>query len=363
MTGQVRFEVWGTTAHLLVSDAAALPAAEHELRALLARIDRACSRFRADSALSRLNAAAGTAGNAATAGAAGNAATAGAAGNAATAGAAGNAATAGAAAKAGTAAVAGAPGRTTVVDPVLLAAVGVALRAAEASGGLVDPTVGRALAAIGYDRDLAAIPADSPEPVRPVPAAGWRAVAVDDALGAIRLPAGVALDLGATAKAWAADLAAAGLADRFGCAVLVNLGGDLAVGGTAQEGWRVRVAEHHTAGREAPGQVVTVRSGGLATSSRTVRTWRRAGRPVHHLIDPRTGLPAAATWRCVSVAAADCVGANTAATAAMILGPAAPAWLAARDLPARLVAADGAVRTVAGWPAEHVGVAACGDSA
>ena len=232
------------------------------------------------------------------------------------------------------------------------------LTAADQSGGLVDPTVGPALAAIGYDRDFAAIPADDPAPIRPVPAAGWRAVTVDDALGAVTLPAGVALDLGATAKAWAADLAASALAGAFGCAVLVNLGGDLAIGGTTPDGWRVRVTEHHRAGRELPGQVVTVRSGGLATSSRTVRAWRRAGRPVHHLIDPRTGLPAEPTWRCVSVAAVDCVGANTAATAAMILGPAAPGWLADRGLPARLVAADGTVHTVAGWPAQQEGVAA-----
>jgi thiamine biosynthesis lipoprotein len=304
---QARFEIWGTTAHLLVADPAAAAGAERDLRALLDRIDRACSRFRADSALSRLN---------------------------------------------------GAAGSTTVVDPTLLAAVRVALRAAEASGGLVDPTVGPALAAIGYDRDLAAIPADHPEPVRAVPAAGWRTVTVDDALGAIRLPAGAALDLGATAKAWAADLAAAELAGRYGCGVLVNLGGDLAAAGVAPAGWRVRVTEHHRAGRELPGQTVTVRSGGLATSSRTVRTWRRAGAAVHHLVDPRTGLPAAPTWRCVSVAAADCVGANTAATAAMILGPDAPAWLADRGLPARLVAADRTVLTVAGWPPAHLEVAA-----
>ena len=315
MTGQVRFDVWGTTAHLLVDDDAVLPEAERHLRALLDRIDRACSRFRADSALSRLNAASGTV--------------------------------------SGTAAW-----RTTVVDPTLLAAVRVALDAAGASGGLVDPTVGRALAAVGYDRDIAAVPADDPAPIRPMPAAGWRSVVVDEALGAVRLPAGVALDLGATAKAWAADLAATGLHERFGCAVLVNLGGDLAVAGTTADGWRVRVAEDHRAGRELPGQVVTVRSGGLATSSRTVRTWRRAGRAVHHLIDPRTGLPAGTTWRCVSVAAADCVGANTAATAAMILGPAAPDWLAGHGVPARLVADDGTVRTIAGWPADRTGVAA-----
>jgi thiamine biosynthesis lipoprotein len=306
MTGQVRFEVWGCTAHLLVADAAALAAAERYLRTLLDRVDRACSRFRPDSALSRLNAAAG---------------------------------------------------RTTVPDPTLYAAIQVALAAAETSGGLVDPTVGTALAAIGYDRDIAAIPADDPAPVHSAPAPGWRAVTMHEGLGAVTVPAGVVLDLGATAKAWAADLAATELAERLGCPVLVNLGGDLAMGGGAHP-WRVRVTEDHRAGHDTPGQVVTLRSGGLATSSRTARTWRRAGRPVHHLVDPRTGLSAAPAWRCVSVAAASCVGANTAATAAMILGADAPAWLADRGVPSRLVASDGSVRTVAGWPTDTEGNAA-----
>ena len=298
---QTRFEVWGTTAHLLIADTAALPAAETALRRVLRRIDRACNRFVPDSALSRLNAAAG---------------------------------------------------RTVLVEPMLLNAIGVALRAAEQSGGLVDPTVGPALAAIGYDRDLAAIPVDNPAPIRALPAAGWRTVSVNDRLGTVQLLPGTSLDLGATAKALAADLAATELATRFGCPVLVNLGGDLAVAGGG-EPWRVRVTEDHRAGDGLPGQVVSVRSGGLATSSRTVRTWRRAGQQVHHLVDPRTGRPADLTWRCVSVAAADCVGANVAATAAMILGPHAPLWLAQRRLPARLVAADGTVHTTAGWPSQQ----------
>lgn len=300
MTGQARFEVWGSTAHLLVADDSATAAAEAILRRVLRRIDRACNRFVPDSALSRLNAAAG---------------------------------------------------RTVLVDPTLLGAIQVALTAAEQSGGLVDPTVGRALAAIGYDRDLAAIPVDNPAPIQAVPAAGYATVRVNERLGTVQLLPGTALDLGATAKALAADLAAAEVADRLECSVLVNLGGDLAPAGPAPSGgWRVRVTEDHRAGHELAGQVVSVRSGGLATSSRTVRAWRRAGRQVHHLIDPRTGQPAAETWRCVSVAAADCVGANVAATAAMVLGPDAPGWLARRGLPARLVAADGTVRTTPGWP-------------
>jgi thiamine biosynthesis lipoprotein len=101
-----------------------------------------------------------------------------------------------------------------------------------------------------------------------------------------------------------------------------------------------------------PSTVVAIRDGGLATSSTTARRWQRGGDVLHHILDPRTGLPAAPVWRTVSVAAASCADANTAATAAVIRGRQAPAWLASLSLPARLVEPDGTVLTVAGWPAD-----------
>jgi thiamine biosynthesis lipoprotein len=249
----------------------------------------------------------------------------------------------------------------------------------------VVPTLGRALVAIGYDRDFADVPPSSdlpvtplsptadggpPDPAGPQGSAGprgqggddsdrpdaWRRIAIDGDI--VTLPRGVHLDLGATAKAWAADVAADRIAAETGCGVLVNLGGDLAVAGAAPGGgWRVRLAEHHAeVGGDGP--VVAVRSGGLATSSTAVRRWQRAGVQLHHVLDPKTGLPAVPVWNHVSVAAATCVDANTAATAAVVLGAVAPAWLAERGLPARLVAPDGAVTTVAGWPADGVKEAA-----
>jgi thiamine biosynthesis lipoprotein len=89
----------------------------------------------------------------------------------------------------------------------------------------------------------------------------------------------------------------------------------------------------------------------MATSSTLARRWRRGHASVHHLLDPRTGLPADETWRTASVCAATCVDANAASTAAIVLGALAPAWLWERDLAARLVASDGRVMRVAGWPA------------
>jgi thiamine biosynthesis lipoprotein len=226
----------------------------------------------------------------------------------------------------------------------------------------VDPTCGEALAEIGYDRDFAQIRAADPgpggppsrprrDPGRPrVP--GWHSVRLDRGQRQAQLAGGAQLDLGATAKAWAADRCAAIIAGRVGCGVLVSLGGDIAVAGAAPaDGWRVRVTDDHAAGPDAPGQTVTVSSGGLATSSTTVRTWAvGGGQRVHHIIDPATGEPARSCWRTVSVAAGSCVDANTASTAAIIRSAAALPWLSGAGLPARLVRTDGSVETTAGWP-------------
>ena len=298
-----RWPALGSTAELLVADPAALAPARRVVEHELAAIDAACSRFRPDSELCGLNARSGG---------------------------------------------------SVRVSPLLAEAVEAALRVAAATGGDVDPTVGTALRFAGYDRDVALL-ADTGAPgwaASAVPAPGWRRVRVDRRAGIVEAEAGVELDLGASAKALAADRAARAAAADTGSPVLVNLGGDLALGGEAPpNGWAVRVTEDHAAGFTAPGQTVLLRAGGLATSSTTVRRWRRGGRPVHHIIDPSTGLPARVTWRTVSVAAASCVDANAASTAAVIRGPGARPWLEHLGLPARLVAADGATVTVGAWPA------------
>ncbi len=201
-----------------------------------------------------------------------------------------------------------------------------ALRAARVTGGAVDPTVGGALSGLGYDRDFPAVPAESAGPlvVRRVP--GWWAVEVDPDAGTVRVPAGVVLDLGATAKAYAADRAARDAAAAAGCGVLVSLGGDVAVaGGGPPGGWTVRLADD-AAATDPDLPAVRIRTGGLATSSTAVRHWRRGGVGLHHIVDPLTGLPADTPWRTVSVAAASCLDAQIAATATMVRGL---DWLAA----------------------------------
>jgi thiamine biosynthesis lipoprotein len=302
-TGPARIVVTalGTTALLAVADPDALDAAERVLLAELAAIDAACSRFRTDSEITRLHASAGAA---------------------------------------------------TGVSPLLAEAIAVAVRAAEQTDGIVDPTVGAAVQALGYDRDFATIDPDRPDsPPAPQAAPGWWRIGWDATTQTIVLPRGVALDLGATAKALAADRIAEQAAAATGAGVLVSLGGDVRVAGAAPEGgWRIAVGDDHERALVDPEHVVSITDGGLATSSTTRRAWRRAGRTVHHIVDPRTGDIPDSRWRTVSVAAATCVDANTASTAAIVLGDAAPAWLTAHSLPARLVDVDGVVTTTAGWP-------------
>jgi thiamine biosynthesis lipoprotein len=168
------------------------------------------------------------------------------------------------------------------------------------------------------------------------------------------VPQGVVLDLGAVGKAFAADLVAGSIAGTVGADCVVSLGGDVAVGAVPSDigdspghPWQVAVAE---APGDEPAQLVVLDRGGLATSTTTHRRWRSGGATVHHLLDPRTGRPVERSWRTASVAASSCVAANTASTASLVLGAAAPAWLAERGLPARLVARDGAVTVLNGWP-------------
>jgi thiamine biosynthesis lipoprotein len=297
------FRALGTTVVVATTDPAREPLARAAVERELDAIDRACSRFRDDSELSQLSRA---------------------------------------------------RGRTVAVSELLVTALRVALDAARQTGGLVDPTVGRALRTAGYDSTFRVVAARDPDVFRArfslVP--GWRTIDLDEDACTVRVPDGVELDLGATAKALACDRAAAAAAGVAGGA-LVSIGGDIAVSGTTPDGgWPVRVTDDHAAPVDAPGQTVALESGGLATSSTTVRRWRSGVVELHHLVDPRTGRPADSPWRTVSVAARTCVDANVASTASFLVDD-APKWLAACSLPARLVGAAGERTIVAGWPEER----------
>ena len=302
MTAVTTWTAWSCTVSVAVPDPRQLAAAERAVVGELAAMDAAASRFRPDSELSAVNRS---------------------------------------------------PGRAHQVSPLLAVAVRTALDAARLTDGLVDPTLGGDLAALGYDRDIDDLRRTSPQPApadrRPVTGPGerptWRGVRLAGRL--LSVPHGVSLDLGATAKAVTADRAVAAAGRATGGPVLVSIGGDLAaVGGL---GWDVQLTETP---QDVAGESLRTYDGGIATSSTRARRWTVEGTERHHLLDPRTGRPADGPWRTVTVAARTCAAANTASTAAVVLGAEAPAWLEARGLPARLVAQDGGVLRVAGWTRE-----------
>ena len=231
-----------------------------------------------------------------------------------------------------------------------------ALAAAELTNGLVDPTVGGALIAMGYDRDFSSVPKNLPEaPTVGTPAPGWASIELDGRL--LRRAAGMVLDLGATAKGVGSDRSAQAARNAMdGGGVLVSLGGDLAVAGQSpQDGWPILVAEDPLGDQGPSGHVVRFHQGGVATSSVVCRRWRRGDRTLHHIIDPRTGEPARAHWRTATVAAPTCAHANAASTALIVGGEEALDVVTAAGLPARLIGHDGSVRLVGSWPDDDGG--------
>jgi len=295
-TAAVSWPLWGTHARVVVTDDLQLRRAHRLIVGYLREVEVACSRFRSDSEVVALTAAGG---------------------------------------------------HPRVVSALLADLVRAALGAAERTNGDVDPTLGAALIGWGYDRDFADIdPAHPSVPAVFTRPARWSMIFVRDQT--VTVPEGVHLDLGATAKAYAADHCAQLVAANTGCGVLVSLGGDIATAGDAPSGgWQVQV-------QDLPGelgtQVALPAGGALATSSTQRRRWMHAGRPVHHILDPRSGQPADPVWRTVSIAAGCCLDANTVSTACVVRGHAALGWLEQLGLPARLVDRDGGVRILGAWP-------------
>jgi FAD:protein FMN transferase len=301
----VEAETWralGTGVRLHVSGGGNVSVASAAVRDVLERVDLAYSRFRPDSELSRINADGG---------------------------------------------------RPHRISPLLADAIEAALRAATLTDGLVDPTVGRAMRAVGYDDDFErARNRTDPISIRLEPIPGWQAIQFDRRGRTIAVPSGVELDLGSTGKALAADLSAAAAVKALGLGgVLVSLGGDIATAGEPPAGgWRILAAEDSETPPDGDGEVIALLEGAIATSGTTVRSWRRGGIVLHHLIDPLTGTSVHSPWRTASVVAATCVDANTAATAAIVRGASAPRWLTDIGLAARLVGVNGDIHRIGTWP-------------
>jgi FAD:protein FMN transferase len=295
------FRAIGTTAIVVVQDPADAEVAVRALASELDAVDGACSRFRHDSELQGLHAEAG---------------------------------------------------RTVAVSELLFEALSVAYRSAERTGGAVDPTIGNAIAALGYDADLDEVRARPPAPPNALGrVAGFQHVQLDPRRRTVRIPRGVRLDLGSSAKAWAADRAAVRVARRIGAGALVSLGGDVAVAGPPPPGgWAIGIARSSSTPPERADQVVAIHRGGLASSGTSTRTWKTGRRDVHHIIDPRTGDCVEPYWDVVSATGRSCVEANLVTTAAIVWGARALDELPRFGQAVRLVRADGKVYSVNGWP-------------
>jgi FAD:protein FMN transferase len=294
------FRALGTTATIVVPDPSNVDRAQQMLRAEIEAIDRACSRFRPDSELARFHASAG---------------------------------------------------RTVKVSSLLFEALHIAYSVAERTHGAVDPTVGTAMEALGYDRDFEQIETRPIEKAELGPVPGFRHLHLDHHRKAARIPKGVHLDLGSSAKAFLADRAATHVVDELGSGALVSIGGDVAVAGEPPPGgWAIGIAVNSSTGPDDVDQIVAIHRGGLASSSTEVRTWQMGGEQVHHIVDPATGRSSAPYWRLVSAAGASCVDANALSTAAVVWGDQAVERLRQFDQAVRLLRHDGEVFTLGGWP-------------
>ncbi|HEY5438295.1 MAG TPA: FAD:protein FMN transferase [Acidimicrobiales bacterium] len=294
----MKFAIWGLSGSLTTERDDQMPYAEERLWHWIDEFDAACNRFRPDSEISRVNALGG---------------------------------------------------ESVTVSPTFERALESALHAAQITDGLCDPTVLPALLALGYDRDYGdvALRVDIEERAPLLPP-GPSAIHLDRERHTLTLDAACQIDLGASAKALVADVVANDVAPTGG--VVVELGGDVAVRGNGPEGpWAIAVSDSLSIFGNEPR--ISLRHGGVATSSSTTRTWHVDGHVVNHVIDPRTGSYAKGVYTTASVTASDCVTANAFATAALLWED-ADYHLAQAGWSARLVRADGSIEYVGGWPSD-----------
>jgi thiamine biosynthesis lipoprotein len=301
------FEVMGTTAHVIVVGGPSNLVERGAAR--LAELEGRWSRFRSDSELSRLNERSGV---------------------------------------------------PVVVSPETYLLVERALDGRRITTGLFDPTLLPELRDAGYDRSFELIEHD--DPPRAVEGGDGRAhradsnprspdrsrteaIQLDPIVRSIRLPSGVEIDPGGIGKGLAADMVVELLRAEGAAGAMVNVGGDLAASGVAPDGggWTVAVADPSDADRIAVS--LTFAEGAVASSWRTKRTWTRGGVLQHHVIDPKTGLPARSRAAGATVIAGAGWRAEVLAKAVLLAEPGDAARIVADNEAAGIAFADdGTVR-------------------
>ena len=223
-----------------------------------------------------------------------------------------------------------------------------ALTATRATEGVYDPALLDQLVQLGYDRTFDDLPAVRFDPIIPgEPGGRWRGIKVDPIRRHVTLPPGIKLDFGGIAKGMAVDAALESLSQNGVSQALVNAGGDLSVLGLPPDGeqWMVAV----------PGQkqfwTIPLHHGAIATSGIAHRHWWQGNTLRHHILDPRTGLPAQSDLLSVTVVADRCEQAEVAAKVAFILGSGPGAdFLHRHRIAGLLIHVAGTWETVEPWP-------------
>ena len=239
-------------------------------------------------------------------------------------------------------------GTPVAVSNLLYDVLATALTAAQATDGVYDPALLEQLEQLGYDRTFDDLPANRFDPIIPgEPGGRWRGIKVDPIHRQVTLPAGIKLDFGGIAKGMAVDVALENLYQSGISSAMVNAGGDLSVLGLppSDEQWQVAV----------PGQkqywTIPLHHGAIATSGIAHRHWQQGNILRHHILDPRTGLPAQSDLWSVTVVADRCEQAEVAAKVAFILGSKSGAdFLHKHRIAGLLVQEDGTWETVEPWP-------------
>jgi len=243
-------------------------------------------------------------------------------------------------------------GREVAVSAEMFHLLDLCLRFHRLSGGLFEPAVLPDLESAGYDRSfelMAAREAAACRTGHPRAGGSIAGLAMDHGERTVRAPAGVRLDLGGIGKGYAVDRAAQALTPAAD--FLIDAGGDIFASGDGPggDGWVVAVADPLRDDENL--DVVRLRGQALATSTVTRRRWRRAGRWLHHLIDPRTGEPALSSALSVSVIARTAVEADVFAKVALLLGPEAGGrFLDAQGAHGLFALADGSRQATREWP-------------
>lgn len=290
MAARATWDVWSTTAEVSTVDAADLSLLRRIAEQTIDEVDRACSRFRPDAEIARVSA--------------------------------------------------DLPQGATV-SSVLARVIRDALTGAQLTDGLVDPTLGSLLHRLGW---IAA--GTTVTPVSIDARANWRDVHLTGDM--LVAPTGVHFDFGATGKATASDLIIErALESGIERGALVSLGGDIATTPAAPDrGWVVRVLDIPG----DPSAFVALAEGAAVATSSTRRRRLPGVERGSHIIDPRSARPVADIWGSVTAVAGTCVHANSAATAAIVLGDRAAHWLTTRRIAARLLRTSGDVVHTSHWP-------------